>query len=279
MGCWLSRFLLNEGFEVIIADKNEAKLRETAKEIKVTTASSNADAVSDSDAVIISVPISRLEETISKIAPAVRAEQVIFDVTSVKTLPLELMHRYLGEVTVLGTHPVFGPGAGSIKHHNFVLTPTNETENKLAISVQNYLTERGACVSLMSPQAHDKLMSIVLGMAHFIAIASADTIAGFGSFQELKTIGGVTFRALLTLIESVISEDPALYASIQMSLPQMSQAHENFQKSVSHWAETVKSKDQASFVQDMSRLKDYFEKSDPDFGDAYRGMYRLVEGK
>jgi prephenate dehydrogenase len=73
----------------------------------------------------------------------------------------------------------------------------------------------------MTPEAHDELMAVVLGLAHFVAIVAADTLSGTGKLKEFQAIGGITYRALLTLIESVISEDPALYAAIQMSLPGM----------------------------------------------------------
>ena len=50
----------------------------------------------------------------------------------------------------------------------------------------------------MTPQEHDQMMSVVLGLAHFIAIVSADTLLSFEKFQEMKKIGGTTFKILYT---------------------------------------------------------------------------------
>ena len=48
----------------------------------------------------------------------------------------------------------------------------------------------------------------------------------------MKKIGGTTFKLLYTLIESVISEDPELYASLQMSFPNIKEVEESI--SVQH---------------------------------------------
>jgi len=100
------------------------------------------------------------------------------------------MHRYLGKGTILGTHPVFGPGAKSASNQNFVLTPTNEEEAMLAGKTRQYLEERGANVSIMTPLEHDRMMTVVLGLAHFIAIVSADTLLSLEKFEEMKKLGG-----------------------------------------------------------------------------------------
>jgi prephenate dehydrogenase len=122
------------------------------------------------------------------------------------------MHKYFRGVDILGTHPVFGPGAADAASQNFVLTPTNDKEMALARKVQKYLEDRKAHVSLMSPAEHDRMMAVVLGLSHFISIVTADTLATMGNLPQMKAIGGSTYRVLTTLVESVISEDPELYA-------------------------------------------------------------------
>ena len=122
-------------------------------------------------------------------------------------------------------------------------------------------------------------MSLVLGLAHYIAIIAADTIAGTGRLKELRSIGGITYRALLTLIESVISEDPELYASIQMALPDMAKTHHKFLERGGEWSELVKTGDCEQFVARMNALKKTFENSDSDFARAYENLYKLTHGQ
>lgn len=275
MGWWFADFLLKEGQEVIIIGRNEKKLLEAGQQLGVET-STSLEAVSRTDVVLISVPIDSFEEVVKQLQPHINPEQIIIDITSVKVMPVAIMHRYIKKALVLGTHPVFGPGARDIVNQNFVLTPTSEKETALAENIQQYLEARGAGVTLMTPQEHDEMMAVILGLSHFIAIVSADTLLNFDKLKQMKTISGTTYRVLLTLVESVLSEDPELYASLQMNLTGITNTEQLFLESAKTWADTVRNKDRPEFVRRMNDLKDRLEKIDPDFGQAYENMYRLL---
>jgi prephenate dehydrogenase len=94
----------------------------------------------------------------------------------------------------------------------------------------------------------------------------------------MEAIGGSTYKMLLTLVESVISEDPELYASLQMSLPNMTEIEKLFQKRGEIWADLVRNKDRQAFAKRMRTLRSSLEEGNPDFGKAYENMYRIVEG-
>ncbi len=276
MGQWFARFLLQEGHEVIITGRNEKKLRGIKQQLDVEAATS-LKAVNRADVVLISVPIDSFEEVVKQLQPNIQPEQVIIDITSVKVMPVKIMHQYLKTALVLGTHPVFGPGAKGVANQNFVLTPVGEKETALAEKIKQYLEVREARVTVMPPREHDEMMAVILGLAHFIAIVSADTLLSFDMFQPMKAISGTTYRVLLTLVESVLSEDPEFYASLQTNLPEIPETEALFLKSAGTWAGIVKSKDRQEFVRRMSTLKDRLEELDPDFGKAYENMYRLLE--
>jgi len=276
IGRWFADFLLKEGVEVIITGRNEEKLRQVKKQLGVEIATS-MEAVSRADVILISVPIDNFEEVVKQLQPCVQPGQIIMDITSIKASPVAIMHRYLKTATVLGVHPVFGPGASGIANQNFVLTPTNDEETSLARKVKGYLETRGASVSIMTPPEHDEMMTVILGLAHFIAIVSADTLLNFNKLNQMKAISGTTYRVLLTLVESVLSEDPELYASLQMNLPGITETEQLFLKSTQAWTEIVENKDRPEFVTRMNTLKQRLEKLDPDFGQAYENMYRLLE--
>ena len=59
------------------------------------------------------------------------------DISSIKEAPVKTMHHYIKEATVLGTHPVFGPGSNGVAHKAYVLTPTNPQEEKFAEEFKN----------------------------------------------------------------------------------------------------------------------------------------------
>ncbi|MFH0847745.1 MAG: prephenate dehydrogenase, partial [Chloroflexota bacterium] len=75
------------------------------------------------------------------------------------------------------------------------------------------------------------------------------------------------------------SEDPALYASLQMGLPGMTEVHELFLSSARLWQDMVKDGDRAAFIKRMNKLRRVLEASDPEFGLAYEKMYRLGSGR
>lgn len=278
MGKWFARHLLKEGNQVTITGRNRRKLLAAGKQLGAETTTSNVEAVRQADVVMISVPPDSFEPVVQQIAPHTHSRQLILDITSLKVFPVETMHRHIKEGLVLGTHPVFGPGARDMNNQNFVLTPTNEEENSLAEKIKQYVEERGARATLMTPQEHDEMMAVILGLSHFIAIVSADALLSFDKLKRMKEIGGTTYKVLLTLVESVISEDPELYASLQMSLPNVEQTEDLFLRNARAWADLVRNRDRQEFVRRMNALRSKIEKSDPDFGKAYENMYRLLEG-
>jgi len=277
MGRWFANFLMQDGKQVVISGHNEEKLRQAKQQLGNVEIASNIDAVKISDYVLVSVPIGSFEEVIEEICPHVRPEQVIMDITSVKVTPVEIMHKHLKTGLVLGTHPMFGPGAKSIKNQNLVLTPTNEAETALSHKLRRYLETKGALVTCMTPDEHDEMVAVVLGLAHFIALVTADTLINFNKLEKMRTIAGTSYKVLLTLVEGVVSRDPDLYATLQMSLPNMTEIEELFQRSSKTWADLVRNKDKPEFMRKMSILRDRFENINPSLGEAYDNIYRRLE--
>jgi prephenate dehydrogenase len=275
MGRWFARFLLSEGHEVVISGRSEARLREAKEQLGVPVAS-NVEAVKGADVVVLSVPIVSFEAVVREISPHVRPGQVVADVTSVKEMPVDVMHKYLKTRQILGAHPLFGPGARSVANQNFILTPTNDDEQALAQKAKNYLETRGARVTLMTPQEHDRKMAVVLGLAHFIAIVAADALLSTDEIKNTESIGGITYKVLLTLVESVLTEDVELYASLQMNLPNLLELERLFKDKAGEWAHLVATQDRAEFIRRMKALKEKVQKDNPHFGKAYENMYRIA---
>jgi len=275
MGRWFARFLLGQGLQVIIAGRDRAKLDRAARELGCRAASTG-EAVKQADAVLLSLPIDGFEAIACEIAPYVKPGQYIVDITSVKVQPVEMMHKYFGGCRVLGTHPMFGPGAETMAGQRIVLTPTDDGEESLAAQLRGYLEGRGASVAIMSPSEHDELMSVVLGLSHFVALVSADTLLSLGKLKEAGEVSGTSFRLLVTLAEAVVSEDPDFYSSLQMSLPGMAKIEEIFLAKADSWLELVRHGDRENFARRMSYLKSKFSAEDPGFADAYNNAYRLL---
>ena len=268
MGRWFASFLLKDGKEVVITGRNERKLLEAKQQLGVEVAT-NIEAVKSADVVLLSVPMDNFESVVEELQPYIQPKHIVVDITSIKVFPVETMHKHIKTGLTLGTHPMFGPGAGSIENQNFILTPTNQEETALAEKIREYLQKSEAKVTLMTPHEHDEMMTVILGLSHFIAIVSADTLLGLGRLKHMEGIGGTTYKLLLTLVESVISEDAEFYASLQMSLPNMTEIEELFQRNSKTWAELVKNKDRQEFIHRRNALRAGFKRDNPDVGKAY----------
>ena len=265
-----------DGREVVISGRNQDKLRLAGQQLGVEIAS-NVEAVKAADIVLLSVSLDSFEDVVKEISPHTKPRQIIIDITSTKVFPVATMHQYIMAGRVLGTHPLFGPGAAGVANQNFILTPTSEDEKGLAQRVREYLEARGATVSLMSPGEHDDIMTIVLGLSHFIAIVSADTLIGSKKMKKAEAFGGITYKVLLTLAESVLTEAPELYASLQMGLPGVTEMERLFLKKAGEWTDLVAARDRQEFVRRMADLKDKLAQVAPDFAEAYENMYRIAE--
>jgi len=277
MGRWFASYLLTEGLQITLAGRSRQKLEEAARELGCRSASMQ-EAVKQAEAIVISVPIDSFETVVREMAPHIRPGQYVFDITSVKERPVEIMHKYLSGCRILGTHPMFGPGAASLKGQRFVFTPVGDEEKSLATQLSRQIEGRGARGTVMSPAEHDRLMGMVLGLPHFIALVSADTLLSLNSLKQAGEVSGTSFRLLLTLAEAVLSEDPDFYSSLQMSLPDMAGIEETFLAKTELWLDLVRKHDGERFAQRMRDLREQLEREDPDFTAGYRKMYRMREG-
>jgi prephenate dehydrogenase len=259
MGLWFTRFFLEQGASVIVSGRSKEKLLKIKNEFDVEVAD-NVTAVKNADRVLICVPIESFEGVVKEIHSFVKPNQVVMDICSIKKFPVEIMHKYIKKGTILGTHPMFGPDARSLKDQNFVLTPTNTKERQLANEFKAWLEERKARVSVMSPRKHDELMSVVLGLSHFVGMVAADTLTSRADLAETEKVAGPSYKLLSTLAERVASQDPNFYASLQTNLPNIDEIEGLFYQKAGEWLDIVRKKDKSMLTDKMKSVKEKFEK-------------------
>jgi prephenate dehydrogenase len=276
MGRWFTRFFLEEGDSVIVSSRSEGKLLKLKAEFGIEIAS-NVDAVKRADRILICVPIENFEEVVKEIHSHIRPDQVVMDICSIKEIPVKIMREYIKTGTTLGTHPVFGPGVKSIRDQNFILTPADRKEERFAENFKRWLEKRGANVFIMSPRRHDELMSVVLGLPHFLGLVVCDTLLDYGNFLETKRVAGASFKMLLTLAEAVASEETGFYASLQMRLPEIEKIEGLFLEKSREWLDVVRRKDRSAFADKMELVKRRLKEIDPDYAKSYEVMHRLLE--
>ena len=277
MGVWFAKFCKEKGDEVVLSDRKAEKLAKLSKELGIETTADFVEAAKKADRIMVCVSISSFEEIMKKIGPHIRDGQAVMDICSIKEYPVKIMHEHVRHGLVLGTHPVFGPGSRGVKHKAYILTPTNTEEEKYAASFKKWLEKEEAHVFVMSPQKHDQLMSVVLGLPHFLGLAACETLLEQKDLKESKKVAGTTYRMLFTLAEATALETPDLYANLQMRLPELGKLEDLYIAKAQEWLDLVKRKDPEAIVKRMEQLKSKLLKADPDFAESYEVMYRMLE--
>ena len=276
MGVWFAKFFNDKNEEVVLADRKKEKL-EVLKDLPVDLTTNFKEAVCYADQIYLCVSINAIEEVVKTIGPVLHQGQVIMDICSIKEAPVKTMHQYVKGATVLGTHPVFGPGSHGVKGKAYILTPTNVEEEEFATEFKNWLEEQEAHVFVMSPKKHDDLMSVVLGLPHFLGIVTCETLLEQENFSETKKVAGTTYRMLFTLAESTALETPDLFARLQTSLPELGKIEDQFMAKAQEWLNLIKNKDTVAIVKRMELLKKQLLEMDHDYEESYKIMYKMLE--
>ena len=277
MGRWFTKYFSDEGFSVVVSSRTKSKAEALGAEFGVEVAQNSVEALEGANWILLCVSIDILDTVLSEIGSHIRSDQVVMDISSIKEIPVNLLHHHIKQGVTLGTHPVFGPGAKSLQGQNFVLTPVTKEEQQFASEFKGWLEARGAEVAVLSPRKHDELMSLVLGFPHFVGLVAGDTLVDNPNFVDAKKVGGATYKLLLTLAEAVSSEEPVFYSNLHMSLPEMEKIEGLFLSKVEEWLSLVKNKNCSGFSAKMTETKKRLKKLDPNYEKAYRAMYRLLE--
>jgi prephenate dehydrogenase len=199
------------------------------------------------------------------------------DICSIKEAPIKTMHKYIKNATVLGTHPVYGPGSDGIKHKAYVLTPTNPKEAEFAGRFKKWLEAEEAHVFIMSPQKHDELMAVVLGLPHFLGLVACETLLEQNNLPETKKVAGTTYRMLFTLAEATALETPDLFAAVQTNLANLGAVEDLFMLKAQELLALIKNKDQKAIIDRMEQLKKKLAVVDSDFDKSYTVMYKMLQ--
>jgi prephenate dehydrogenase len=203
MGRWFKRFFASQGFPVLVAD--------------VDTPQRAPEVAAQADVAIISVPIPKVKEVVQEVAPYLKPDAALMDVTSVKQRPMAAMlSAFSGEV--VGTHPLFGPGEETVAGRTVVLCQGRG--ERWFQWLQDLLIQAGARVKVTSAAEHDRLRAVVQGLAHFLLISFGSVIQELGvSPEDLEEFSTPTFATLHNLARRLLSQDSKLYACIQLQNP------------------------------------------------------------
>lgn len=242
MGQSMARLFGDLGHAVMIAD--------------VDTSLTPARAAATADVVIVSVPIRVTEELVREIGPHVRPDALLMDVTSIKEGPLRAMMEST-EASVLGTHPMFGPGVHGFTGQRVVVCPGRGDEWRQWV-VRSFRA-RGLLVTEATAAEHDRAMSVVQVLNHFQTQVLGLALARSG--VSLKR--SLEFTSPAYLLETYVAgrhfaQSPSLYGPIEMLNPRSAEVTGIFREAAAELAEVLERGDQGAFDAAFEEVRRFF---------------------
>jgi len=211
---------LARDFEVLIY--NRSHKAEEIREIGAVPA--DLEQVCAQKVVILSVPISSMQEYLTKISPLLRKDAVVADVCSVKVYPVQWMRELLPEsVSILATHPMFGPDSASDSLHDRKIVRCREKMDDIRYEkIKSWITAKGMIVVETTADEHDRQIAVSLSLTHFIG----RTLEEFGA-QEL-IIDTEGYKRLLHILGVVTHDTWQLFSDMNRYNPYAKKNRANF---------------------------------------------------
>ena len=242
MGKRLAELFRGLGHSVLIADR--------ATELSATEAAQRADVT------VLSVPIHATREVIEQVGPHVPAHGLLMDVTSLKQEPLAHMLRSTS-ASVVGTHPMFGPGVRTLQGQRVVLCPGRG--EVWAEWLESNLQAAGLVTTRAAAAEHDRAMALVQVLTHFQTQVLGLTLARLGNpLEESLRFTSPAYLIELYVAARHFAQDPGLYGPIEMGNPLTPEITATFRAASDRLREILLANDQAAFEQIFAEVRAFF---------------------
>lgn len=220
------------------------------------TARSAEELAAEADVVVISVPITVTEEVIAKLGPKLRPDALLMDVTSIKSGPLAGMLAAT-RASVVGTHPMFGPGAQSLLGQRIVVCKGRGDAwfDWLVASFR----ARGLVVTEADPDEHDRAMALVQVLTHFQTQVFGLALARSGvPLAESRRFTSPAYLMELYVAARHFAQAADLYGPIEMRNPATEHITSAFRCAADELAEILQARDQVRFEAVFNEVRAFF---------------------
>jgi prephenate dehydrogenase len=193
--------------------------------------------VLESKTIILAVPMEALEQTLNNIKEKLQPGTVVLDVCSLKMFACKAMKRILPEnVEIIGTHPLFGPQSAPDSIAGMRIALVNvRAKQEIFDKVKEFCEKLELKVIVTTAEEHDKQMAVSQALTHFIG-----QVAKRMNLERVE-LSTKTFDDLMSIIEIIKNDTPALFNNMQTMNP---------------FAAEVRDK----FVEESKKLNDKFKK-------------------
>ena len=242
MGRWFHRYFDELGYRVSVAD--------------LDTQIRPQDLAPRCDVVLVAVPLQHTVEVVRSIGHLVKNDALLMDIASLKSEVLRTMLE-VSSSSVIGTHPLFGPGEPNITGQTVVLCPGRGSE--WLDWLTTVLLESGAQVEVVAPEVHDFYMAVVQGLTHFTTLVLALTIDSLGmDLKSLQRFATPAFHRRLMEISHLLNQDADLYAAMPMLNSTYGVFFREFERIILELKRVIAKKDMEEFMRLFDAARDHF---------------------
>ena len=177
-----------------------------------------AEAVKDSDLIMLSVPLGVMKSVLQQMKPYLKKSAIITDAGSAKSSVIAAVQSVFGAVPAnfVPGHPIAGKEKSGVEAadaslfvaHRVILTPSDTTDIHAIKQVTRLWQALGANVESMSAQHHDDIFAATSHLPHLLAFSLVDmlnehkelgnvfpyTAGGFRDFTRIASSDAVMWR-------------------------------------------------------------------------------------
>jgi len=281
MGQVFGRYFKRHGFNVTLLARNENKLKTVAENLGVDYELDLKKSVENADVVMVSIPIHSTSEMIQKIAPLMKKNSLLFDITSLKqniyTILNEVYKIY--PINCLSLHPMFGPGIKNMKNYVILVLKVGGTEHydEIIKELLDLFKSDGFIITETTPEIHDSRIALTLAVPHMFNILFLNLLKRTNEpLNELTRFTGTTFLLQKVFAESIIQREMEMFGEIQIENDKFLKILDLFETLIKEYKAIIMNKDTIGFNNIFTDGLEY-SKEDNHFNNSYQYFYEFMK--
>ncbi len=240
MGSWLKEQLKSSVDEVLIYDLDEQKPLEKF--------------LNQCQLIGVSVPISETEALLESLRSLVKEEQCVFDLTSLKERPCDIMSTF--SCAAIGMHPLFGPQVQDPAFKTLVFCSVRQSQwdewFKILWKKKNYH------VLDMDPKEHDQKMAWIQAINPLLHLTLGVSIQGTFS-KDLEHLMTPSFSLFFQTLSRFMTQNPKLYFEMAAYNPYFSKTYDVFQSQMNCLKQAIQNKQESVFEETFQKLQSFIQ--------------------
>lgn len=240
-------------------DANENHLQQ-AIDLGVVEKAGTSEDLSDSDFVIVSVPVDIALAVLPQVLDAVGENTIVFEVGSTKLPICEAVANHPKRRNYIATHPIAGtefsgPTAaikGLFQGKTNIICEVEKTTFKLQEKALKLFMAMGMRIRYMDPQSHDKHIAYVSHLSHISSFMLGKTVIDKETEeQDIFDMAGSGFESTVRLAKS----SPAMWTPIfKQNKQQVVNTLEEYISNLSKFKTLLENEDYDAIYQEMQSV-------------------------